>query len=146
MIMSLKFRFMIVFAGSYWFFIILFRYSFLPVLRLPCCMGFFSGCGEPWPLSSCGTKASRWVGFSGCRAQALGLLAAAAVACGLSSCSSWALEPRFSCCGPWAQLLHGMWNLPGPGIKPVSPALAGRGRFLPLSHQGSPILIFVYWP
>ena len=24
-----------------------------------------------------------------------------------------------------AQLLHGLWDLPGPGIKPVSPALAG---------------------
>ena len=23
-------------------------------------------------------------------------------------------------------MLHGMWDLPGPGIEPVSPALAGR--------------------
>ena len=30
----------------------------------------------------------------------------------------------------------GMWDFPKPGIKPMSPALAGR--FLPLSHQGSP--------
>ena len=27
---------------------------------------------------------------------------------------------------PQAELVLGMWNLPGPGIKPVSPALAGR--------------------
>ena len=32
----------------------------------------------------------------------------------------------FSSCGAWAQLLHGMWDLPRPGIEPVSPALAGR--------------------
>ena len=31
----------------------------------------------------------------------------------------------FSSCGTWAQLLCGMWDLPGPGIEPVFPALAG---------------------
>ena len=31
---------------------------------------------------------------------------------------------RFSGCGTWAQLLRGMWNLPGLGIKPVPPTLA----------------------
>ena len=33
---------------------------------------------------------------------------------------------RLSSCGPWAQLLRGMWDLPRPGLEPVSPALAGR--------------------
>ena len=33
---------------------------------------------------------------------------------------------RLSNCGSRAQPLHGMWDLPGPGIEPVSPALAGR--------------------
>ena len=33
---------------------------------------------------------------------------------------------RLSNCGPWAQLLRGMWDLPRPGLEPVSPALAGR--------------------
>ena len=33
---------------------------------------------------------------------------------------------RLSSCGSWAQLLCGMWDLPGPGLEPVSPALAGR--------------------
>ena len=28
--------------------------------------------------------------------------------------------------GAQAQFLHGLWDLPGPGIKPLSPALAGR--------------------
>ena len=33
---------------------------------------------------------------------------------------------RLSNCGPRAQPLHGMWDLPRPGLEPVSPALAGR--------------------
>ena len=33
---------------------------------------------------------------------------------------------RLSSCGSWAQLLHGMWDLPRPGLEPVSPAFAGR--------------------
>ena len=33
---------------------------------------------------------------------------------------------RPSNCGPRAQLLRGMWDLPRPGPEPVSPALAGR--------------------
>ena len=28
-------------------------------------------------------------------------------------------------CGGWAELLRGMWDLPGPGIEPVSPIRAG---------------------
>ena len=33
---------------------------------------------------------------------------------------------RLSNCGSRAQLLLGMWDLPRPGLEPVSPALAGR--------------------
>ena len=33
---------------------------------------------------------------------------------------------RLSNCGSGAQLLRGTWDLPGPGLEPVSPALAGR--------------------
>ena len=36
------------------------------------------------------------------------------------------LAHSFSSCHTRAQLLQGMWNLPGPGIELVSPALAGR--------------------
>ena len=32
---------------------------------------------------------------------------------------------RLSSCGSRAQLLRGMWDLPRPGLEPVSPALAG---------------------
>ena len=33
---------------------------------------------------------------------------------------------RLSSCGSRAQLLRDMWDLPRPGLEPVSPALAGR--------------------
>ena len=36
-----------------------------------------------------------------------------------------ALEHRLNSCGPWAELHCGAWDLPGPGIEPASPALAG---------------------
>ena len=52
-------------------------------------------------------------GFSYCGAHALGTWASVIAAHGLSSCDTW------------AQMLHGMWNLPAPGIEPISPALAG---------------------
>ena len=44
---------------------------------------------------------------------------------GFSRCGSRALERRLSSGGAWALLLRGMWDLPGPGLEPVSPALAG---------------------
>ena len=49
---------------------------------------------------------------------------------------------RLSSCGSWAQLLRGMWDLPRPGLKPVSPALAGR--FSTTAPPGKPsILLFI---
>ena len=39
---------------------------------------------------------------------------------------SLALECWISSCGTQTQLLHGRWNLPRPGIEPVSPALVGK--------------------
>ena len=73
----------------------------------------------------CCAQASHYGGFSCCGAQALGARASVVAARGLSSCGSWALERRLSSCGARAQLLCDMWDLPGPGITPVSPALAG---------------------
>ena len=64
-------------------------------------------------------------GFSCCRAKALGTRASVVAACGLSSGGSRALEHRLSSCGARAQLLRGMWDLPGPGLEPGSPAPAG---------------------
>ena len=61
----------------------------------------------------CGAVASHCGGFSCCGARAVGAQASVVVASGLSSC------------GARVQLLHSMWDLPGPWIEPVTPALAG---------------------
>ena len=62
---------------------------------------------------------------------------------GLSSCGSWALERRLSSCGTQAQSLHSMWDLPGPGLEHVSPALAGG--FSSTAPPGkSDALFFIY--
>ena len=63
--------------------------------------------------------------FSCCETQAQGSWASVVAACRLGSCCSRTLEFGLSSRGTWASLLHGMWNLPGPGIEPVSTALAG---------------------
>ena len=76
----------------------------MAALGLRCCMWAFSRVGA---TLRCGVQAYR------CGAQALGAQASVVVACRLSSC------------GAWAQLLRSMWDLPGPGLKPVSPELAG---------------------
>ena len=44
----------------------------------------------------------------------------------LSGCSLGALALKLNSCGTWAWLLHSVWNLLGPGIKPMSPAFSGR--------------------
>jgi len=43
----------------------------------------------------------------------------------VSLASAFVLEHRLSSCGAWASLVHGMWDLPRPGIEPMSPALGG---------------------
>ena len=48
-----------------------------------------------------------------------------AAACGLSSCSSQALDHRLNSCSQQALLLHGMWDPFRSGIEPVSSALIG---------------------
>ena len=73
----------------------------------------------------CSVQAFHCGGFSCCRARALGMQASVVVACGLSSCGSQALERRLNSCGARALLPHSMWDLPGPGLEPTSPALAG---------------------
>ena len=48
---------------------------------------------------------------------------------------------RLSNCGSRAQLLHGMWDPPGPGLEPASPALAGG---LPTTAPpGKPLSLFL---
>ena len=66
-------------------------------------------------------------------------LSSVVVAHGLSSCGLWALEHRLSSCGTRASLLRGMWDLPRPGLEPVSLALAGR--FLTTVPPGKPLYL-----
>ena len=78
----------------------------MAVLGLRFCARAFSSCGERGPL------------FIAVR----GLLTTAA-----SPVAEHRLQThRLSNCGSRAQLLRGMWDLPRPGLEPVSPALAGR--------------------
>lgn len=75
------------------------------------------------------TQASHCSGFSGCGPR------------DLSARASGAVARRLSCSGPQTQLLQGMWDIPQPGIKPGSPALAGG--FPTTGLPGSPFgLIF----
>ena len=105
-------------------FICLFVYLFLAVLGLRCCAWAFSSCGER------GYSSLRCMGFS--LRWLLLLQSTGSRHAGFSSggswaqqCGSWALERRLSSCGTQAQLLHGLWDLLRPGLKPMSPALAG---------------------
>ena len=59
---------------------------------------------------------------------------------GFSSCGSRAVERRLSSWGTRAYLLCGMWDLPRPGLKPVSPASAGR--FLTTAPARKPFFQF----
>ena len=75
----------------------------------------FSSCNKWVLLSSCGVQASRCSCFSYCRAQALEHVGSVVVVQGGSS---------------------SMWNLPGPGIKHMSPTLALAGGFLTTGPPG----------
>ena len=89
-------------------------------------MGRLSCSGASWGHSSLRYAVSHHSGRSCSGAQALGTRASVVGGHGLSNCVSQTLERGLSGCGARAQRLHGMWNLPGSGIEPVSPALAGR--------------------
>ena len=76
------------------------------MLGLRFCARAFSSCGERGPL---------FIAVRGPLTVAASLVAEH----GLQTC-------RLSSCGSRAQLLRGTWDLPRPGLEPVSPALAGR--------------------
>ena len=90
------------------FFLILFIYLFIfwAVLGLHFCARAFSSCGERGPL------------FIAVRGP---LIVAASLVV-----EHRLQTRRLSNCGSRAQLLRGMWDLPRPGLEPMSPALAGR--------------------
>ena len=84
----------------------LFIYLFMAVLGLRFCARAFSSCGKRGPL------------FISVRGP-LTIAASLVVEHRLQT-------RRLNSCGSRAQLLRGMWDLPRPGLEPVSPALAGR--------------------
>ena len=97
----------------------LFIYLFiLAVLGLRFCARAFSSCGERGPL------------FIAVRRPLT--VAASLVA------EHKLQTRRLSSCGSRAHLLRGMWDLPRPGLEPVSPALAGR--FSTTAPPGKPLL------
>ena len=80
-------------------------YLFLAVLGLRFCARAFSSCGKWGPL------------FIAVRGP---------LTVGASLVVEHRLQTRrLSSCGSRAYLLRGMWDLPRPGLEPVSPALAG---------------------
>ena len=103
------------------FFLIIYLFI-LAVLGLRFCERAFSSCGQRGPLfiAVCGP---------------LTIAASLVAEHGLQMC-------RFSSCGSWAQSLCGMWDLPRPGLEPVSPALAGR--FSTTAPPGEPHIFFIH--
>ena len=84
----------------------LFIYLLLAVLGLRFCARAFSSCGKWGPL---------FIAVRGPLTIAASLVAEHRLQ-----------TRRLSNRGSWAQLLRGTWDLPRPGLEPVSPALAGR--------------------
>ena len=97
----------------------------MAALGLHCCARAFSSCGERGLLFVAVHGLPIAVASLCCGARALAMQALVVVARGFSSCGSRALERRLSSCGAQAWLLCGMWDLPSPGLEPMSPALAG---------------------
>ena len=107
----------------YFIFLVLFIYLFIYgcVGSSFLCEGFLSSCGKWGPL------------FIAVR----GPLTIAA-----SPVAEHRLQTRrLSSCGSRAQSLCGMWDLPRPGLEPVSPALAGR--FSTTAPPGKPCVNFL---
>ena len=92
----------------------------MAVLGLRFCARAFSSCGKQGPL------------FIAVRGPLI--IAASLVA------EHRLQTRRLSSCGSWAQPLCGMWDLPRPGLEPVSPALAGR--FSTTAPPGKPLSQF----
>ena len=92
------------------------------MLGLRFCARAFSSCGERGPL---------FIAVRGPLTVAASLVAEH----GLQT-------RRLSSCGSWAWLLRGMWDLPRPGLEPVSPAFAGR--FSTTAPPGKPREFLIY--
>ena len=104
------------------------RHLVLVALGLPCWVWAFCRWSQPGLLSSCSALASHRSGFS-CGARAPGAGASAAAALGPESAA------QYLCCTSLAVPWHVV--LPGLGIKPMSPALAGK--FFTTEPPGKPL-------
>ena len=109
-----------------------FVYLFLVVLGL-CCYLDVSLVAKSGGCSSLGCASSSLQGLL-CRAWAPGPWASAAA--WLGRFSPPALEHRLSSSGTRVELLYGMCDLPGPGIKSISPSLASG--FFTTNPPGKP--------
>ena len=87
-------------------------------------------------FSSCGEQGLLFVAVRGLLVAVASLVAEGAWALGL-----WAsvVVARGLSCGTWAYWLCGMWDLRGPGLEPVCPALAGG--FLTTVPPGKPCIV-----
>ena len=122
-------------ASFYIIYIISFIYL-LAVLGLCCCASF----SLVVAFGSCFLVAvDRLLTAVACLAADHGHQGAWALVVGMWAQQLWlpGLEHRFNSCGTQAQLLFGMWNLPGPGTERMTPALAGR--FFITEPPGKPL-------
>ena len=133
------------FFMSYSFFLkfYLFIYLFMDVLGLCCWVWGFSSCSGQGILFVAVRRLLTVVAslvvdhrLQACGLQQLWHLGSVVVARGLQSTVSVVVVYGLSSCGARAQLLSSMWDLPGPGLEPVFPALAGG--FLTTAPRGKP--------
>ena len=97
---------------------------------------FIAACGLSVVAERRGYSSLRCLGFS---LQWLLLLPSTGSRhMGFSNFCSQALELRLSNSGAQAWLLQGMWNLPRPGLEPMSPVLVSG--FLTTGPLGSPVI------
>ena len=96
----------------------------MAVLGLRFCARAFSSCGKRGPL---------FIAVRGPLTVAASLVAKHSLQ-----------TRRLSSCGSRAQLLRGTWDLPRPGLEPVSPALAGR--LSTTAPPGKPLTSFLKRP
>ena len=108
---------------------------FSAALGLCCFAQAFSSYRE-WGYASLWCTGFSWRLYF-CRTQNPGVQALVVVTHGLRSRGSPALAHRLRSCVTRSWLLRSVWDLPGAGIEPVSPALAGKfftteppGKFL----------------
>ena len=88
------------------FYLFIYLFLFLAVLGPRLCVRAFSSCGKRGPL---------FIAVRGPLTIVASLVAEHRIQ-----------TRRLSSCGSRAQLLRGTWDPPRPGLKPVSPATAGR--------------------